>query len=38
VNFFNLGPKNDYKNLLDERISKEIEKIFSHEMKELGYI
>ena len=38
VNFFNLGPENDYKNLLDEKISKEIEKIFHSEMKELGYI
>ncbi len=38
VNFFNLGPKNDYKNLLDEKISKEIENIFHSEMKELGYI
>ena len=38
VNFFNLGPKNDYKNLLDEKISIEIEKIFSLEMKELEYI
>ena len=38
VNFFNLGPKNNYKNLLDEKISKEIEKIFHSEMKELGYI
>ena len=38
VNFFYLGPKNDYKNLLDEKISKEIEKIFHIEMKELGYI
>ena len=38
VNFFNLGPENDYKNLLDEKISKEIEKIFYSEMKELGYI
>ena len=38
VNFFNLGPDNDYKNLLDKKISKEIEKIFHSEMKELGYI
>ena len=38
VNFFNLGPENDYKNLLDEKISKEIEKLFYSEMKELGYI
>ena len=38
VNFFNLGPKNDYKNLLDRKISKEIENMFHSEMKELGYI
>ena len=38
VNFFNLGPKNDYKNLLDKKISKEIENFFYPEMKELGYI
>ena len=38
VNFFNLGPENDYKNLLDEKISKEIEIFFYSEMKELGYI
>ena len=38
VNFFNLGPENNYKNLLDEKISKEIEKMFYSEMKELGYI
>ena len=38
VNFFNLGPENNYKNLLDEKISKEIEKTFYSEMKELGYI
>ena len=38
VKFFNLGPENNYKNLLDEKISKEIEKMFYSEMKELGYI
>ena len=38
VNFFNLGPENNYKNLLDEKVSKEIEKKFYSEMKELGYI
>ena len=38
VNFFNLGPKNDYKNLLEKKISMEIEKNFNSEMKELGYI
>ena len=38
INFFNLGPENNYKNLLDKKISKEIENFFYSEMKELGYI
>ena len=38
VKFFNLGPENNYKSLLDKKISKEIEKMFYAEMKELGYI
>tara|TARA_B100000575_G_C22958522_1_gene553985 strand:- start:36 stop:887 length:852 start_codon:yes stop_codon:yes gene_type:complete len=38
VNFFNLGPENDYKKLLDQKVSKEIERAFYSEMKELGYI
>ena len=37
-NFFNLGPKNDYKKLLDKNISEEIEKKFYSEMKELNYL
>ena len=37
-NFFNLGPKNDYKKILDEKIVKEIEEKFCIEMKELGYL
>ena len=36
--FFNLGPKNDWRNILDESISDEINKRFESEMKELGYI
>ena len=36
--FFNLGPNNDYKKLLDSKISKEIENNFHIEMKELGYL
>ena len=36
--FFNLGPKNDWKNLLDYKIRKEIENKFEQEMKELGYL
>ena len=37
-NFFHLGPKNDFKKILDEKISSEIEKNFFDEMKELDYI
>ena len=37
-NFFNLGPKNDWKNLLDDKIKKEIENKFEQEMIELGYL
>ena len=38
LNFFNLGPDNDWKKILDNRIRLEIEKNFNKEMKELGYI
>ena len=36
--FFYLGPKNDWKKLLDNRISREIEQKFQNEMKELKYL
>jgi hypothetical protein len=36
--FFNLGPNNQYKKNLDNRIVEIIEKEFKTEMKELGYI
>ena len=36
--FFNLGPKNDWRNILNKNISDEIYKTFKIEMKELGYI
>ena len=36
--FFNLGPENNWKNLLDKKIIDEIETKFSSEMKELGYL
>ncbi len=36
--FFNLGPKNDWRNILDKSIADEIRKRFQLEMKELGYI
>ena len=36
--FFNLGPKNDWRVILDERNRKKIEKSFKEEMLELGYL
>ena len=36
--FFNLGPKNDWKHLLDKEIVDEIEEKFFEEMKELKYL
>ena len=36
--FFNLGPKNDWKNHLDKNIKDEIENNFREEMKELNYL
>ena len=36
--FFNLGPKNDWKKLLDLELIKKIEKVFKKEMKELDYL
>ena len=38
LNFFYLGKKNNWKNLLDPKIEKKIRKVFPKEMKELGYI
>ena len=37
-NFFFLGPKNDWKYILDEKIKKDIELTFYKEMKELNYL
>ncbi len=36
--FFYLGPKNDWKKMLDVNLKKEIEDKFEKEMKELGYL
>ena len=36
--FFNLGPKNDWRKNLDNKNIKKIEKAFSKEMEELGYL
>jgi hypothetical protein len=38
VNFFNLGPENDYKNFLDNKTKESIENVFFNEMKELNYL
>ena len=38
IPFFFLGPKNDWKNILDERTINEINVEFNKEMKELGYL
>ena len=38
VNFFHLGPKNKWQDILDKKIVSEIEKNFYSEMKELGYL
>ena len=36
--FFNLGPKNDWKKLINKDLSGEIEEEFELEMKEVGYL
>ena len=36
--FFNLGPKNDWKKILDNKNKKKIETSFKKEMSELGYL
>jgi hypothetical protein len=36
--FFNLGPSNNWKNTLDLNLTNKIEKTFSKEMEELGYL
>ena len=36
--FFNLGPKNNWKEILDDKTKKDIEKVFRKEMMELGYL
>lgn len=38
VDFFHLGPENNWQNLLDKKMAEDIEKKFKNEMKELEYI
>ena len=36
--FFNLGPENNWKKILDGKVRIKIEKVFKDEMEELGYL
>ena len=38
INFFNSGPKSNWKNIVDEKLIHKIEKSFEKEMKELNYL
>ena len=38
ANFFNLGKENDWKKFLDSKVKLEIDKKFSKELIELGYL
>ena len=38
VKFFNLGPENNWKKMLDPFVAKDIETNFNNELKELGYL
>jgi hypothetical protein len=38
VNFFHLGPANNWKDTLNEDVKNKIEKNFYNEMKELDYL
>ena len=37
ISFFHLGPKNDWKKMLDENYQKKLKSIFAVDLKELGY-
>ena len=37
VPFFNLGPKNNWKKILDEDLAQKIDKVFENDLKELNY-
>ena len=36
--FFNLGPRNKWENILEEKTKIKIETLFKNEMQELGYL
>ena len=38
IPFFHLGPKNDWREILESKYSEEISKKYEFEMKELGYL
>ena len=38
INFFHLGPKNQWRNNLNKKIIEKIENNFSKEMEELNYL
>ena len=38
IPFFNLGPSNNWKTTLDSSLTNKIEKAFSKEMQDLGYL
>ena len=38
IDFFNLGPNNDWNKILNKEIKEKIEKSFNKEMLELGYL
>jgi hypothetical protein len=38
IPFFNLGPKNDWRNKLETQLVEKLEKAFKSEMEELGYL
>ena len=38
VNFFHLGPKNKWQNIIDKKIINKIEENFQNEMREIGYL
>ena len=38
INFFHLGPKNDWKKILNRDLKIKIEKVFEKDLKELSYL
>ena len=38
IKFFNLGKRNNWKNLLEKKLISKTEKVFADQMKELGYL